>query len=752
MDVLRVGATVETGGAVRDVVRASVVREVPSTGPGSLGVPGGFYAASADVTFKELDDPVEVGRVSPWDRTGGWPPVHGDSLRVDAVGGSTRFDGVVEDVTGSALGDVQVTGVDDFDRFNRRVVVEPVGERMPSDEFTVFETKNILQPRIRHEWYVDRALRAAGYRFGPEPAHEDALYVPLMGGLLPAGDRPHARIHTPYMDGDRLGRGEWVRAPWGLGWSLWGEDAYSVRRRTYRWAHNANSTSDFTCGITVARPAPGAPTGEFTLGPLIATNAMVQRIVVEVDHDECRINYMGPTGVGKLLGPLYVDWSGDSMDIVLQAYDGWSTFFVDGVDIGFVDTHFLAAHDTEMVGLYGHNATVGHLFAGTKVQTKTLLPRNATLHAGTMFTTELVAGRRVDTTALELLREILEATSSLMWITPEGHLHWAHPDGLTSPFGDPDPPVQLTSEADLLDLAWKQSIRDVRSKVTVKGQAADVVVARDAQHILWSGPGDTVPRENNRRYTHTATWWAEPEQNVEWFDIHLTQNVRNLRLGRDANVDFMELVGNWWGYLSWDSSQNETLHGRAHFAADRVTSQTYKVTHDAVFTGGDGVQQVGFRMPEDYFKKSSHPWALVFNEHPLPVIRGWGFVRWDDEPELTIGAGPEGAAEYTHDVGWWLQGPDRAKMAGWLASAVTRSRALIERLPIVPRYDIALGDVVEVLEDKVYGLAAKCLVVGVHETYADGDTSMLLTLRVLAVTTARSFTLDVDVLNGPKEI
>ena len=73
-----------------------------------------------------------------------------------------------------------------------------------------------------------------------------------------------------------------------------------------------------------------------------------------------------------------------------------------------------------------------------------------------------------------------------------------------------------------------------------------------------------------------------------------------------------------------------------------------------------------------------------------------------------------------------------APLADWIAGRMVNPRPIIRELPIVWRDDLELGQVVLLVEDAVYDIELRCLVIGIRERHTPRDgAEMWVTLRVL---------------------
>lgn len=716
------GARVFTGGVERTTGTVSVVREIAATTPASLGTPGGVMAGTVTAALTEPED-VHTRKRSPWDRVDAWPPTDGDLIDVDGtLDGETwdrRFTGVLEGAAGAAQDiEVSVDGVDAIDRLNRPIVFEPLASPMPIQPSQAGTPALVVNPHLRHEHYIETALRAAGWWLGPRPASASPLHLPLVGSTIPANR------NTGLKGIVEDGAGSWERAPWGIGFHA----TDSLKWEVSQYSTRENSELVF---LAARRPSDAATqTIRMRLKGLNDT-----RFILDVFFTATTVQVRSTPATG-------LDWTGPLPDADAAVhfrltYNGKETqLYVDHVlrQTGTETRENTANSTTELtVSPQDHSPLIGHIIVGRAGEVYDPTPPNAHLLAGDLYKSEMRAGRYLDTTIVNVLRDIAQATNAAAWIDKRGHFIWAHPDAL----GAQESVATLTADADVLDMAWRHQHSDLRHRVRVPSQEPVITVSDRADVEWWTGAGDIIDADQEEKWWErlTVTEIASASGSEDWFPAKLGPYI--LKQTATSKNEFAKGEADWYGATAYYGNISDPVSGQegvVQAETRKITSQTYEMK-TVIFLSPGEQESVSPRVPNNQFTQTLHPEMVPYNGTPLPVLRGFGKVEWTAGPSTSGDAiGPVTAADYSHDPGWWVQGGDNKRLANWIASQVTVSRPLIEDLPVVPRHDLELGNVITIEEHAVYGVTIKALIIGIREQYSHGEAAMTLTLRVLEAT------------------
>src|SRR5699024_5381073 len=280
---------------------------------------------TATATVHETS-PVVGTTGSPWDRVDNWSPAEGDSMRVSAnVNGveNTRFEGTIEDVDGSALDlDINVAGVDPIRRLQRKVSFDPQARGMPlpvESRVNSSVSATLVDPHVRHEWFVERALNEAGWYSTRQPRSDSALNVPFVGSVWDVHTGTVPRLYSP--------PGSVTYAPVGntIGVSL--ESGNDIRWE--KPINNRNQSLSFTVGYLKGGPAEqriimgSTDTAQIKSGFVYATarEATVRVVVRDTTEDGFTLAYAD------------VPWNRDDMsaDVTIERSTTYTRLYIDGV-------------------------------------------------------------------------------------------------------------------------------------------------------------------------------------------------------------------------------------------------------------------------------------------------------------------------------------------------------------------------------------------------------------------------------------
>jgi len=118
----------------------------------------------------------------------------------------------------------------------------------------------------------------------------------------------------------------------------------------------------------------------------------------------------------------------------------------------------------------------------------------------------------------------------------------------------------------------------------------------------------------------------------------------------------------------------------------------------------------------------------------LPVLRAKVKVEWEAVEYTSSIRGPSHLTRLEHQTGPWVQSTTSQKNLGdWIARQVTDPPAVLRDLPIEYNPDLRLGQVVEIVENAVYNVSLRVLIVGISLSVQDGSAEMTLTGRIIRV-------------------
>lgn len=205
-DVQAFTSRVLVNGIQRPVISWSVDRELSGDLPAQVVAVSGLTQATGSVEFASGQD-ITDGGLNPWNASTGWFPKKGDRVEIYAGDGTTewkQFHGLIGKTTGSIGEGFQSTLIDDYDKLSAPFSHSAMLRVMPPLAWDGSEPYR--EAGLHPLYYVDRALRTAGFYCTPPREFNTYLYVPMQGSAWP---------HF----GNLRSSSGWLNtvAPWGLG-------------------------------------------------------------------------------------------------------------------------------------------------------------------------------------------------------------------------------------------------------------------------------------------------------------------------------------------------------------------------------------------------------------------------------------------------------------------------------------------------------------------------------------------------------
>ena len=695
-DIQAFTVRVVVNGVHREAESVSFDRELPGDLPTQVAAGSGITQATGTIVWAESPD-VDVYARNPWNKSTGWLPTRGDRVEVFINDGGPVewkvFHGLVDKTSGDVGGGFQSTIIDDYDRISARISHEPLLATMP--------------PRIAggpyrgvgltSAYYVDYALRAAGFFITPPMEVNCAVFAPMQSSVW---------AHRGVVDtaGSKDGASKYLGnapAPWG----------FAARNLDVAYVpHMANLPSvpvQLTMLCAPLHSGGAFLTAQYGNGSAQLAVSGTRVAIARVNGVEaCRVTLGSATIVSMLVKNGSVTLKTDTgatatgagvisgaIPLSKVTVSGDNSARVAGVQV---------SHPTET---WLEFASTG--FSRTAEIDATDVSLNGIIDAGRTIRSE-----RVD----ELLTEISEATMTCMWIDELGVFHWAPSRAIRNA-----PAVQsLTTMDDVLSAGWEDSYLAARSKVSVKARIPAITIARRAGRDLWSG---TTGSLQSGEY---AEEFAKPDDDTDWVMVDETfDKITGSNWGA-----FNPGVGSYAGcyYTSEGNSVTAPTNGLS-VTLEKLGVDSYKISQQAASFAEDIVAELS-TPPEN-----PTLWATRRGK-PLPVLRGFGDVKWAEIelPQVdTGGVGPE----LVFDAGVWNARTNDN-------TVITRIRdelriALAKPLPTLPGLEVSpdprrqLGDVVLIQSPTFMGVTLRALIVGVSTAF-DGTLSQSLSVRLIGAT------------------
>lgn len=697
-DVQAYSSYVQVNGVTRAHKSWSVERELVGDLPAQVVAAGGIHQATGTIVWAEQGDVTETA-VNPWNAGAGWLPKPGDRVLIwvsDGVTSWRQFTGVIDDNTGDIGGLPSSSIIDDYDRLNVPFSHEAMLRIMPPLYRAEPEYRGV---GLHSSYYVDAALRTAGFYATPKMEPSCAVSVPAQFSLWP--ERGTMTLgSTTGVDG-----GAWANtheAPWGASMSNFRATyapiiRYAMDRATqftmmvapdhtgeafFTAYYDAGSTNYIRFSVTGNRTAVASLNGVEVCRVAMGSATSVC-LVVKDGTWRLRTN-AGAEAAGASTTPA----TGPLDRVVLQG-NTWAR--VAGFQMNYPSTSIEFAPLAHTPSVKMHWTVAGH--------------------AGLMDAAPALENVPV----VDLLQEISAATLTAMWIDEAGIFRWA-----SSLYLRNQAPVQtVTTLDDIRSLSWEDSLLGVRSSVNVEHRIPAITRKRWDSVTLHQGSGETMQANEQ------SADFIKPDGDSDWIGVDSTV----LRLGDPGTTRPMN--GGWGSFAGGmlTSVNTETVaSNELSFAFERIGTSTWKMTHSTGALPED--QNVELRFPAE----STTIWERWWKEK-LPIIRGFAKTDWETVTHTSAIRGPAFAPALTHDCGPWnARDVDQVaipRIADYIAEAVSTPKPTITgmRLGYDPRRQ--LGDVIIISSPKLMGVRLTALIVDIRNS-ADGSYTQTVAVRIIS--------------------
>lgn len=707
-----VDAVVTIGGTAREASSVTIEREIATTLPGPVAGGGGIAVGEAGAALREPQVVVSERR-SPWSRRQGWPPALGEGVAIDAVidgQASRRFTGTVGAVSSAIGAPVRVAAVDVVDALRRvRLSQDALLATMPPVE----AGEAMRAVGLTAEYVVDRVLRGAGLYATPRRAGEVWVSVPGMGSLWPESGALTSSS------------GVAVR-PTSWGWGLAGVDA------TYTtWGGSMRGRALSLC-LMLDQLTSGQVSWSALMDSTVFRVTVSAAKVVQVYQGAALVASFTPDPGWKRLEVVH-----SSTELRARTDTGWTAQVPHALAGSVLDESLNGAHLAASSGARVGGLYIGYVSAGSSghYANATL---NAVVQVGSMFSTVDALPALEARSGLDLLTEISQAMVASMWVDGDGTFWWVHPDRLR----DQAPAAALTSTADLLDLAWEQEAGAARSAVRVTASTPTVTRAADFTVTVWEGRGETIAQGDEAAdiiTPPTEESWVMVD-NISGGILVISESWAYTNPER-----FNSGIGTWHGGTAIDAegrSAGDRELGEVEgdifpmitMALDKIGPQTWKLTRRVSAVPDPSWPAVVERV--DAVTRISATYAGA----RLPIVRAKAKVTWSDVTHTTATTAPSALPVLEHEVGPWVQGTATLQaLTGWLAAQLGIDAAVLTSLPVAYNPHLALGQVLDVVEDVIYGVRLRVLVTAISEELAQGRAAMRLGARIIETTTRMNY-------------
>ena len=666
----------------------------------------GIQQATGTITWADGPD-VTDSSVNPWNSSSGWLPGKGDPVTIYVTDGVTewvQFTGLIDETTGSVGGLAQSTIIDNSDRLNATFSHEPLMRIMPPLKRA---DPDYRASGLSYLYYVDQALRTAGFFATPPQEERQILSVPAQSSMWP---------ERGVMLTGQIGGPDGSASPWCA-------------------TFNGPAGASIADVLNSYRPALSFPLTEpvrysMTVGADHSGNASMKGYYGATDYVEIAVAG-SRTVVARVNGT-------DVCSLVLGSATGVSLLIKAGAwtlrtNTGATATGSAANPTTAVLDRVTISADANSRVAGFHaVHTSDSTERLYTNHVPTArYRMELTnhlglmdAGPTIEpTTCRDILERISKSVLAGMWIDEFGVFNWAPSVGLRNQSS-----VQtVTTLDDVRSIEWADNLLGARSSVESSYKLPGINRSR-WDNVLWY-QGNTETLESGQ----VKTDFLNPPANTDW--VGLSQDY--LVLG-DPGASAPSNSG--WGSVTGAQLANDTSealgNGYLTSTLTQINVNTYKVVHTA------GSLPAGEKLELRYPSASTTIWARWLKQ-AFPLLRGFGKTDWATQTIKSTTQGPAYAPVLSHDLGPWLAREDDTTVAlrvtDYIASQVAAPSPTITgmRVGYDPRRQ--LGDVITVSSPDLMGVTITALIVGVRNAAGDSFTQSLAVRIISASSTYTTY-------------
>lgn len=686
-------------GRVWETVSWSIDRELTGDLPKQVTAVSGVTQATANIEWAMPEEIADPG-VNPWVNPDLFP-ARGARVEIYVSDGETewkQFHGRIDNTTGSIGGGYSSTCIDDYDRLSIPIAHPPLLRSMPPSSGGG-EMRGV---GLTSTYYVDTALRNAGFYATPANMHRCVLHVPCQGSMWPY------QAHTSFgtmtnggsYDGQRFHNRNFS-APWGWAASNFicaYEPRQSYNRSTplqMQFLRAPNHAGEFTFDVWYgAERVRLAAWGSGDVNAYIGTQQVLRIPAAELDGATI-FTLLVKSGRWTLRANNGAEATGTA---TVPSTEAMRVIEISGRD------------DARIAGIQvGHPEQSHHEFPGQSFEPTAHInvgPQDA-------FVGVIDAARAIDQVpAHQLIKEIGDATLSAVWIDETGVVQYTPSMVLNSQ----NPVRTVTTLDDVAQLRWEDNLLGTRSRIVVKYLEPAIITRRNSSLTVYEG--------SKRRLTSGEEQidFVGPGSDEDWIMPDGTIN----QLGVEGWSPFNNGTFTQGGfYYTNDHGEIDGTGFNSTVEMETVGLSRYKLTHRAGY------------LP---FSVTAHtatsPTASTLWPHnrdlPLPVIRAYGRVLWAEENLTPVAAGGAGP-ELVHDAGFWnsntYDDSELVAIANYLASQTSMPRPVIKGMQVLPDPRLQLGDVIRVFSELMQA-TLNTLITRVTTSFDNDGLSMTLQVRV----------------------
>lgn len=682
----------------------SVDRDLNGDLPAQVAAVNGVTQATATIVWAPREDVTESGD-NPWADPDLYPP-SGSRVEIwvgDGVSEWRQFYGVIDQTTGSIGSGFQSSCIDDYDQLSKTFSHDALLRIMPPS----VTGGSVRGTGLVASYYVDTALRVAGFYATPPDEFRPALHVPCQGSMWPyLGVRGTLTSGQGY-DGSFL-HARNFSAPWGWAVSNF-RNVYAPRLRMTR------STPLQMTFLMAANHA-----GQFTFDVWYGS----VRVRLAAWGSRNVDAYVGSTRVCGLKAAQLED----ATIITLLVKNGQWTLRANndaqatgtatiGSSAQMGDIEVAAHNDARVAGLQvSHPSVATHEFASLSF--KPTARMRLTGSDGSTFMGLMEAGRPIqDETCIEVIKRVCDATLTAAWIDEDGVFQIAP----SMVLNNQTPARTVTTVDDITELSWRDSLLGTRSRVTVKHNVPAISLRGTRSVTMYEGRSSSLDSGEEQ------VEFIGPGSDEDWINVNSYMNNLN-----PAWSPFNKGTETYGGvFYSVDGDEVINTDYQTVVSMERVNLTRWKITHEV------GNLPFGVVANTATSPSASTLWPHRRNQ-PLPVVRAFGKVTWAEEETALVTAGGVGP-DLTFDAGEWnslLTTGVIDSMAAWLATQTSVPQPVITGLGVLPDPRIQLGDMVRIQSD-LMGVELTGLIVSQSASFNAGRFELSLGVRIKEVNRQR---------------
>ena len=695
-------ASVVVNGRTHEVQSLSITSDLDSAMPAQVAAGGGGVVATTGDATLASGEPVVSKPANPW---AGAIPDWGANVTVEAGynGANAKLlTGTLDSIEGAATDrGVDVSMIDGVDRLNRPITMEPLTHIYPAST----EGGQNISRGLWPQYITDRILRHCGFYSTPPLVGQTIFAAPLMGSIIPErGKITDAWLYTTSFQttawGLALSRGEFEAEP-DLSVNngrVTSPLQFTFNRDMYVFGPTHTALINLRWGTTVLQ-ASVSPNGSVSAVHLVdgTYNTVATLPYEQTESDDT----------------FTIRWHPDGNVEIMSASGGYATGHRTLPNL----VRTSSPNRVQVITSRNVDTNRSNMLGGVQISFSTEdvhnFERNAFLTIPALRWTLEAFPAVIDRNCADLLKEQAEAELAAMWIDENGHFRWVNRYALV----EAPPQGTLTSTENLLDLSWEVAAKSVYSRVEINSDQPTRTIRRWTNLLLYQGSTRSLENEDE------DASFIEPPADEDWLEIEapvrpLTENAARMRRGHGSYRG---------GSIARDGQEDRWASG----AESPQTWQQIGVQKWLLTTRANILWDESFQFSGPDSERFGR-----YGDAALPIIRGKGRIRWEEETFRGASLGPPAAPVLSHNVGPWVQDHTELQMlADWLAEQVTKPDVVLRDVPIIPDPRIQRGDVFWLEDTTAYDVRLKVVVMGSKLDLEASDNSLsmshTITCRVI---------------------